>query len=242
MIVTNDRNEVGVIMRKTFTLTLAALGLSVGLTAGQANAAVVTFIGADNSVTSLAQMTNSMAAAAAFNTAAPGLSTITFETALPGGVTISGGSITNTPVCVPLCGFNTTLGGQNFLALNGGTATFTFSSPISAFGMYITGLQTDLVPQETLTFSDGATQTINTPTSTGGGGAFVGFTDVGQSISSVTYNATNDIVALDDVRFGNASAVSAVPEPSTWAMMLLGFAGLGFMAYRRKSEPALMAA
>ena len=26
----------------------------------------------------------------------------------------------------------------------------------------------------------------------------------------------------------------AVPEPSTWAMMLLGFAGIGFMAYRRK--------
>ena len=31
---------------------------------------------------------------------------------------------------------------------------------------------------------------------------------------------------------------AAVPEPSTWAMLLLGFAGLGFMAYRRKSEPA----
>jgi hypothetical protein len=28
----------------------------------------------------------------------------------------------------------------------------------------------------------------------------------------------------------------------TWAMMLLGFAGIGFMAYRRKSKPALMAA
>jgi hypothetical protein len=38
------------------------------------------------------------------------------------------------------------------------------------------------------------------------------------------------------------SSVSAVPEPSTWAMLLLGFAGIGFMAYRRKSEPALMAA
>jgi hypothetical protein len=25
-----------------------------------------------------------------------------------------------------------------------------------------------------------------------------------------------------------------VPEPSTWAMMILGFAGVGFMAYRRK--------
>jgi hypothetical protein len=36
--------------------------------------------------------------------------------------------------------------------------------------------------------------------------------------------------------------VSAVPEPATWAMMILGFAGVGFMAYRRKSKPALMAA
>jgi hypothetical protein len=34
----------------------------------------------------------------------------------------------------------------------------------------------------------------------------------------------------------------AVPEPSTWAMMILGFCGLGFMAYRRKLKPALMAA
>jgi hypothetical protein len=37
-------------------------------------------------------------------------------------------------------------------------------------------------------------------------------------------------------------SVSAVPEASTWAMMILGFAGLGFMAHRRKSKPALMAA
>jgi len=28
--------------------------------------------------------------------------------------------------------------------------------------------------------------------------------------------------------------VGAVPEPSTWAMMLLGFAGISFMAYRRR--------
>jgi hypothetical protein len=34
----------------------------------------------------------------------------------------------------------------------------------------------------------------------------------------------------------------AVPEPSTWAMMLLGFVGLGFMAYRRKPKPALITA
>lgn len=34
----------------------------------------------------------------------------------------------------------------------------------------------------------------------------------------------------------------AVPEPSTWATMLLGFAGVGFMAYRRKRKLPLMAA
>jgi PEP-CTERM motif len=33
------------------------------------------------------------------------------------------------------------------------------------------------------------------------------------------------------------SEVAAVPEPSTWAMMLAGFAGLGFVGYRRAREP-----
>jgi hypothetical protein len=28
----------------------------------------------------------------------------------------------------------------------------------------------------------------------------------------------------------------AVPEASTWAMMILGFAGVGFMAYRRSRK------
>jgi hypothetical protein len=40
----------------------------------------------------------------------------------------------------------------------------------------------------------------------------------------------------------NLTFTAAVPEPSSWAMMILGFAGVGFMAYRRKSKPALMAA
>lgn len=39
---------------------------------------------------------------------------------------------------------------------------------------------------------------------------------------------------------GNLTAtVSAVPEASTWAMMILGFLGVGFVACRRKSGPAL---
>jgi PEP-CTERM motif len=35
--------------------------------------------------------------------------------------------------------------------------------------------------------------------------------------------------------------VAAVPEPSTWAMMILGFLGIGYVAYRRKSGRALAA-
>jgi PEP-CTERM motif len=33
---------------------------------------------------------------------------------------------------------------------------------------------------------------------------------------------------------GAIATGSSVPEPATWAMMLLGFAGLGYMGYRRR--------
>jgi hypothetical protein len=33
-----------------------------------------------------------------------------------------------------------------------------------------------------------------------------------------------------------ADALSAVPEVSTWAMMLIGFAGLGFASYRSRQR------
>jgi hypothetical protein len=36
--------------------------------------------------------------------------------------------------------------------------------------------------------------------------------------------------------FATLESISGVPEPSTWAMMILGFCGLGFMAYRRKNS------
>lgn len=40
----------------------------------------------------------------------------------------------------------------------------------------------------------------------------------------------------------NIEAVSAVPEPATWAMMILGFAAIGFTAYRRGKKRAAVAA
>jgi hypothetical protein len=52
-----------------------------------------------------------------------------------------------------------------------------------------------------------------------------------------TRGAFNAGIYLDDV---SVEAVAAVPEPSTWAMMILGFAGVGFMAYRRCNQSAAL--
>ena len=45
----------------------------------------------------------------------------------------------------------------------------------------------------------------------------------------------NSILKIDLVVQGGPNG-SPVPEPSTWAMMLLGFAGLGFAGYRRARQ------
>lgn len=37
-------------------------------------------------------------------------------------------------------------------------------------------------------------------------------------------------------RLGAVKLAGAVPEPSTWAMMILGFAGVGFMTYLRRKQ------
>jgi hypothetical protein len=65
-------------------------------------------------------------------------------------------------------------------------------------------------------------------------GLYLGFEDVTGCWSDWNYQ---------DLQFYmSTGSVSAVPEPSTWVMMVLGFAGFGFMAYRRKQKPALIAA
>ena len=50
--------------------------------------------------------------------------------------------------------------------------------------------------------------------------------------------ATNRSIggSLAAARARAAADGRGVPEPSTWAMMILGFAGIGFMAYRRKTR------
>jgi hypothetical protein len=47
------------------------------------------------------------------------------------------------------------------------------------------------------------------------------------------YTGPHSEFGLGTITFALASAV---PEPSTWAMMIVGFAGVGFAAYRRKKK------
>ncbi|WP_063994291.1 PEPxxWA-CTERM sorting domain-containing protein [Bradyrhizobium sp.] len=42
--------------------------------------------------------------------------------------------------------------------------------------------------------------------------------------------------ALSPAAYLTIDTVAAVPEPSTWAMMILGFFGVGFLAYRRREQ------
>jgi hypothetical protein len=59
---------------------------------------------------------------------------------------------------------------------------------------------------------------------------------------SLTFAAYNPVNPGQGTNVGpildNIVLAGAVPEASTWAMMILGFAAIGFFAYRRKAQPA----
>jgi hypothetical protein len=62
--------------------------------------------------------------------------------------------------------------------------------------------------------------------------------------TSSTANGINDfgdIVGFYTVANGNTLGFASVPEPSTWAMMIVGFAGLGFLGYRKALKGTLAA-
>jgi hypothetical protein len=63
--------------------------------------------------------------------------------------------------------------------------------------------------------------------------SLAGQTIAGMSLipGSYTFDLPNDTITLE----------IGVPEPATWAMMLLGFAGLGLAGYRRARTDATRA-
>jgi hypothetical protein len=229
--------------------TLMRLSIAVflvALCAAQAQGALVIYSGWDVA-NSGDPRPNADAAAAAFDLAASGLgpvATINFESASTGpfsnylvapGVTMDGLDINSLPQEVHnfaigppdgLFGYNTTVSGTQFVYMSAGDLTFTFATPVQSFGAYISGLQ---LAFNSLNFFDGANQTIPLPlpSNTLGGVAFVGFTDVGQSITSVTISTIGDLIGVDDVRFGVA------PEPSSLVLATLGLIALGMCRMRK---------
>jgi len=226
------------------------------LATGVAHASVVTFIGGDPGATASTPRPVSNSTAAAFAIAASALGTINvidFESVQVGsfttlliapGVTLTGlnnvggpQTIRNTPLPFPenLVGYNTTSGGSHFAQFTAGFMTFTFATPISAFGAFFTGVE---LPGETITFSDGTTQTIGLLNlGLGVGGVeFVGFTDAGRLISSITINVSpaTDGIAIDDVRFVSPRVTTVVPEPSV--ALLVGLGALALTISRKRKQ------
>jgi hypothetical protein len=64
----------------------------------------------------------------------------------------------------------------------------------------------------------------------------------GFSVALQVFADTLDRPYVGGSSFGGNWEVSATPLPPAWTMMLIGLAGLGFMAYRRNSKPVLMEA
>ncbi|WP_145916747.1 PEPxxWA-CTERM sorting domain-containing protein [Erythrobacter sp. QSSC1-22B] len=122
--------------------------------------------------------------------------------------------------------------------------TFTFANPINAFGLEIGDWATCCFPSSLfIAFDGGATRlvaTANSGTDNPGFAAgngyrnFVGAFDSSNTFSTVTFfgdGAGEYLVAGGTIRYGAVDIGSvpdtAVPEPSTWAMMLLGFGFVG---------------
>jgi hypothetical protein len=92
-----------------------------------------------------------------------------------------------------------------------------------------------------ISINGGATQTF----SLGNGENFFGFTATGGDvITSIAFDTNGSgVTDLRQLRVGGVRAsVGAVPEPGTWAMMLIGFGAVGFSIRRRKPRHLLQLA
>ena len=69
------------------------------------------------------------------------------------------------------------------------------------------------------------------------GGFVSAYTDDGTFITSVTFTTNADIEGVGQVRFGGLET-GVIPEPATWAMMIMGFGGIGALLRQRRRSVA----
>lgn len=131
-------------------------------------------------------------------------------------------------------GFDVGNGSGKWLGFPAGSATLTFAGSSNAVGFYTTGLQTTFGAVFQVNYDNGTSQTIDIPVNTDGGVSFFGLVDT-NSFSSITISRPGtDAWGIDNLTYAFPSAVADVPEPSTWAMMILGLAGIGASLRRRR--------
>jgi predicted permease len=58
--------------------------------------------------------------------------------------------------------------------------------------------------------------------------------DAADGVNQVVFNTTRPAFEFDNI----AAAISGVPEPQTWAMMILGFGFIGFMLRNGRRQAA----
>lgn len=118
--------------------------------------------------------------------------------------------------------------------------TITLSVAVDRVGGYLSGAGDNLIPAQTdITYYDvnnvqiGDTFHPITQSNKASSPAFFGFESDASPIMFVRIrpNSGPFITTLDNF---TTEILAPVPEPSTWAMMILGFAGVGFMTYRRR--------
>jgi PEP-CTERM motif len=66
----------------------------------------------------------------------------------------------------------------------------------------------------------------------------LGLTSGGLSVAPATYQTAGGTLDFTSISALSFQATGGVPEPSTWAMMLVGFAGLGYAGYRASRRAA----
>ena len=134
--------------------------------------------------------------------------------------------------------------GPQFLGFNGSnngySETVQFASAITAASLDFSRSNGSVDGSITLTAFDGVTPVSSDTSALGALNSWSTLSVSGAGITSIEWSGTGS--GFHPYGVDNFVFSTGVPEPSTWAMMLLGFAGLGLIAYRRKAKRTLMAA